>query len=80
VQLYTIASDGQGLLVIGGKGVARSSEDGGRTWGDARFEPTIEYGWIYDIAFLKAGQAVACGEEGALYRKPSGSHWTRIVY
>jgi photosystem II stability/assembly factor-like uncharacterized protein len=80
VQLYTIASDGQGLLVIGGKGVCWSSEDGGKTWGEARFEPTIEYGWIYDIEFPKAGQAMACGEEGVLYRKPSGSHWTRIDY
>ena len=80
VQLYTIASNGKGFLVIGGKGVCWSSEDGGRTWGDARFEPTIEYGWIYDVEFSKAGDATACGEEGVLYRKPSGSHWTKIDY
>jgi photosystem II stability/assembly factor-like uncharacterized protein len=80
VQLYTIASNGQGFLVIGGKGVCWSSEDGGRTWGDARFEPTVEYGWIYDIEFLKDGQAMACGEEGVLYRKPLGNPWTKIDY
>ena len=80
VQYYTIASKGQGVLVIGGKGVCRSSEDGGRTWGKSRFEPTIEYRWIYDIEFLKGGYAMACGEEGILYRKPPGSHWTGIDY
>jgi photosystem II stability/assembly factor-like uncharacterized protein len=80
VQLYTIASNGQGVVVIGGKGVFRSSKDGGMTWGDAKFEPTIEYGWIYDIEFLKDGNAVACGEEGILYRKTSGSHWKKVDY
>jgi photosystem II stability/assembly factor-like uncharacterized protein len=81
VQLFTIASNGQGVLVIGGKGVCRSSEDGGRTWGNARFRPTIQYGWIYDVEFLENGQGIACGDEGAVYRKPSsGGHWTGIEY
>jgi len=80
VQLYTIASNGQGFLVIGGTGVCWFTEDGGRTWGDAEFEPTIEYGWIYDIKAIAAGALVACGDEGVLYRKHSGSPWKRINY
>lgn len=80
VQLYTIASDGQGVLMISGKGVSWSSEDGGKTWGEARFEPTIEYDWIYDIEFSKGGYAMACGEEGMLYRRTSGGHWKRVDY
>jgi photosystem II stability/assembly factor-like uncharacterized protein len=80
VQLYTVASDGRGGLAIGGKGVCLASEDGGRTWGPARFEPTIEYAWIYDMEFSKHGFATACGDEGLLYRKPAGSHWTRIAH
>ena len=78
--LYTIASDGQGALVISGKGVSWSSGDGGKTWGEPRFEPTIEYGWIYDIEALGPGRFVACGDEGAIYRRLAGGRWTRVEY
>jgi photosystem II stability/assembly factor-like uncharacterized protein len=80
VQLYTIQSSGQEALVIAGRGVCRFSEDGGRTWGDADFEPTIEYGWIYDVQTLGPGQFAACGDEGVIYLKHSGSPWKRIDY
>lgn len=80
VQLYTIGSDGQGNLVLAGRGVCRHSGDGGRTWGDATFEPTIEYGWIYDVKAVAPGQFVACGDEGEIYRKTSGGPWKRIDY
>jgi photosystem II stability/assembly factor-like uncharacterized protein len=80
VQLYTIASSGKGVLVIAGNGTCLLSEDGGRTWRDSKFKPTIEYGWIYDVEALAPGRFTACGDEGAVYRKSSGSHWKRIDY
>ncbi len=80
VQLYTIESDGAGELVIAGKGVCVFSTDQGKTWHPARFEPTIEYGWIYGIAHLGPGRFVACGDEGAIYRKLVGSAWVRVDY
>jgi photosystem II stability/assembly factor-like uncharacterized protein len=80
VQLYTIASNGKGGLVIGGKGVCVYTADGGRSWRNATFDPTIEYGWIYDVQALSSEQLVACGDEGAIYRKPSGGNWQRVDY
>jgi len=80
VQLYTIASDGQGALMISGKGVSCRSGDGGKTWGEARFEPTIEYGWIYDVGALGPGRFVACGDEGAIYCRLAGGRWARVDY
>jgi photosystem II stability/assembly factor-like uncharacterized protein len=80
VQLYTIASSGKRGLVIGGKGVCLSSADGGGSWRDATFDPTIEYGWIYDVEPVREGQWMACGDEGAIHRKPSGGNWQRVDY
>ena len=80
VQLFTIASSGKGFLVIAGNGACLFSEDGGRTWRDSTFKPTIEYGWIYDVEALAPGQFTACGDEGAVYRKPSGGSWQRVGY
>ena len=66
--------------MICGRGVSWSSTDGGNTWGPAEFEPTIEYGWIYDVEPLAPGRFVACGDEGVVYRKAPGDHWKRINY
>lgn len=80
VQLYTITADRKGELVICGRGVSWASTDGGKTWGPAAFEPTIEYGWIYDVESIGPGRFVACGDEGVVYRKDPGDHWKRINY
>lgn len=80
VQLYTIESDGKGGLVIGGKGVCLFSADRGSTWKAETFEPTIEYGWLYDIQAGKGGLWVACGDEGAIYRKTPEGSWRRAAY
>jgi photosystem II stability/assembly factor-like uncharacterized protein len=80
VQLYSIASDGAGMIVIGGNGLCVFSPDAGVTWQPAKFEPTIEYGWIYGLCRQGPGQLVACGDEGVIYRKASEGNWTRIDY
>ena len=79
-QLFTVASDGAGMIAIGGNGLFVCSQDGGATWQPAVFEPTIEYGWLYDMTALGAGQFVACGDEGVIYSKLPGGSWKRIVY
>ncbi len=80
VQLYSIASDGAGMIAIGGNGLCVFSPDAGVTWQPAKFEPTIEYGWIYGMGGRGPGQVVACGDEGVIYRRPSGGNWKRIDY
>ncbi len=80
LQLFTIASDGAGMIAIGGKGLSVFSKDAGDTWQRADFEPTIEYGWIYDIEAIGAGRFAACGDEGVIYLRSPGSHWKRIDY
>jgi photosystem II stability/assembly factor-like uncharacterized protein len=78
--LYTITSVGSGGLVISGKGRCVASENGGKTWKDAEFEPSIGYSWLYDIRNAGQGLLVGCGDEGSIYRKPSGSGWQRVAY
>ena len=80
VQLYSIASDGAGTIAISGNGLCVLSTDGGVGWQPAKFEPTIEYGWIYDLEALGAGRFAACGDEGVIYLKPREGNWTRIDY
>jgi photosystem II stability/assembly factor-like uncharacterized protein len=80
VQLYSIASDRAGTMVIAGNGLCVISTDGGAEWQPAEFEPTIEYGWIYDLDALGPGRFAACGDEGVIYVKSPESNWTRIEY
>ncbi|MGW8320451.1 MAG: WD40/YVTN/BNR-like repeat-containing protein [Thermodesulfobacteriota bacterium] len=78
--LYTIARFGTGGLVIAGKGLCVVSKDGGKTWQNEDFEPTIDYSWLYDIEEAGPGLMVGCGDEGSIYQKPSGSAWKRVAY
>jgi len=80
VQLYSIASDGAGTIAISGNGLCVLSTDAGVSWQPAEFEPTIEYGWIYDLEPLGVGRFAACGDEGVIYQKPPEGNWTRIDY
>ena len=80
VQLYSIASDGAGTMAIAGNGLCVISTDDGVEWQPAEFEPTIEYGWIYDLESLGEGRFAACGDEGVIYRKLPEKNWTRIEY
>lgn len=80
VQLYSITSDGAGMITIGGNGLCVFSTDAGATWQPARFEPTIEYGWIYGMGGRGPGQVVACGDEGMIYRTGSEDNWKRTDY
>ncbi len=78
--LYTVARLGTGGLVIAGKGLCVVSENGGKAWQKATFEPTIEYSWLYDIGTAGKRLMVGCGDEGSIFRKPSGSAWQRVAY
>jgi photosystem II stability/assembly factor-like uncharacterized protein len=78
--LYTIDRIGTVGLVIAGKGVCVSSENGGKAWRKETFEPKIDYSWLYDIGNAGQGLMVGCGDEGSIYRKPSGSVWQRVAY
>jgi len=80
VPLYCISCDRASTLIVGGKGVCVNSADKGVTWQNARFEPTVEYSWIYHIARVGDSGFAACGDEGAIYRKTSGSIWQRVAY
>jgi len=78
--MYTIETAGPNGLLIAGKGLCVVSENGGKAWQKATFEPKIDYSWLYDIRHAGQGLLVGCGDEGSIYRKPSGSSWQRVAY
>jgi hypothetical protein len=78
--LYTVTWLETGGLVIAGKGLCVSSKNGGKAWRKEDFEPKIDYSWLYDIGRAGQGLMVGCGDEGSIYRKPSGSVWKRVPY
>jgi photosystem II stability/assembly factor-like uncharacterized protein len=80
IQLYSIASDGAGMMMIAGNGLCVYSPDAGVTWQPAKFEPAIEYGWIYGMDGQGPGRFVACGDEGVIYRKAPEGDWKRMHY
>jgi photosystem II stability/assembly factor-like uncharacterized protein len=78
-QLFGIATDGKGNIVIGGEGVFLSSSDNGATWEFPAFDPPLTYGWIYGVDNRGASGFVAVGWEGAIYLNASGT-WKRVNY
>jgi len=78
--LFTIAYDGVDSIIIGGKGACFFSRDQGHVWEKARFDPQIEYSWIYGIAPLSPLRFVAGGENGAIYHSKSPDLWQRARY
>lgn len=76
-QLFCIASDKKGTILIGGNGTFFSSSDRGETWQTPDFKPPITYGWIYGIASRASSGFVAVGWEGAIYLSNSTS-WLQV--
>jgi len=66
-QLFCIASDKAGTILIGGNGTFLSSANEGHSWKATPFTPPITYGWIYGIAPRTSSRFVAVGWEGAIY-------------
>ena len=77
-QLFGIASDRQGTLVIGGNGTLLISADGGESFHPIRIHPPITYGWVYGIAARGAGRFVAVGKQGWICHDDGRQHtWSR---
>ncbi len=78
-QLFCIASNKKGSIVIGGNRTFSSSSDNGQTWKSPEFKPPIQYDWIYGISRRGNSGFVAVGAGGAIYLNTS-TFWQRVVY
>jgi photosystem II stability/assembly factor-like uncharacterized protein len=65
--LFCIDGDKAGNLLIGGKGVFLVSFDNGQSWHSSKFEPSIDYSWIYNVTRRGNAGYVAVGVGGAIY-------------
>jgi photosystem II stability/assembly factor-like uncharacterized protein len=80
-QLFCVASNRAGTVLIGGNGTILISTDNGKTWKNPTFEPSIIYGWLYGLARRGPSEFVAVGWEGSIYLSDSKnplSSWHRI--
>ena len=80
-QLFCVASNRAGTVLIGGNGTFLISTDNGRSWKNPVFEPPIIYGWLYGLARRASSEFVAVGWDGSIYlnddRNPLSS-WRRV--
>jgi photosystem II stability/assembly factor-like uncharacterized protein len=80
-QLFCVASNRAGTVLIGGNGMVLISTDNGETWKNPTFEPPIVYGWLYDLAQRGSSEFVAVGWGGSIYlsdNKNPLSSWHRV--
>lgn len=81
VPLFSILANSQGRLVIGGRGVCAYSMNRGITWEQARYNPSIEYSWIYGMAEQDGGKKIySVGERGAIYVCDSPDNWRLVSH
>lgn len=81
--LYSVGSSKTGVIAIGGDGVFLWSGDGGATWKNPEFKPSIRYGWIYGLAPRGETDFAAVGLGGAVYLSDSNKtppSFSRIAY
>ncbi len=77
---FTIASDSEGTVLIGGNAVLLVSSDRGETFKVAEAEPEITYGWIGNIAPRGEDGFVAVGKQGWTYLTDNkGFSWQRAA-
>jgi photosystem II stability/assembly factor-like uncharacterized protein len=77
-QLFGIATDGKGTVIIGGSGLLIVSSDGGRSFCDPKINPPVKYGWMYGIAQRGTEGFVAVGSESWIYLSGNkGGSWLR---
>ncbi|MBW2369098.1 MAG: hypothetical protein JRH15_14570 [Deltaproteobacteria bacterium] len=79
-RFFTIAFDGNDTLVIGGVGANLYSDDRGGSWHKIHFDPSMDYGWLYNFVHKAESKFVAVGEAGAIYLSSSPGKWDRIYY
>ena len=80
-QLFCVASNQGGTVLIGGNGTFLITTDSGKTWKDPKFEPPIIYGWLYGITRRAPSEFVAVGWDGSIYLsdgKNPLSSWYRV--
>jgi photosystem II stability/assembly factor-like uncharacterized protein len=80
-QFFFIGSDKKDTLLIGGKGTFVLSTDKGKTWQLPKFNPSVKYGWIYDVAMRGSSGFVAVGWNGAIYLSSgdkASTSWDRV--
>jgi len=80
-QLFCVASNRAGTVLIGGNGTILISMDNGKTWKNPKFEPPIIYGWLYGLARRGPSEFVAVGWDGSIYLSDSKnplSSWHRV--
>jgi len=78
-QLFCVASNRAGMVLIGGNGTFLISTDNGKTWKNPKFEPPTIYGWFYGLTQRGHSGFIAVGWEGAIYLS-SSNVWERINY
>jgi photosystem II stability/assembly factor-like uncharacterized protein len=77
-QLFTVASNSAGTMVIGGAGTLMVSRDRGRTFFVPEIRPGITYGWIYGACRRGKAGFAAAGKEGAIYLSDAdGASWLK---
>jgi len=77
-QLFGVASDGKGTVIIGGTGMLVVSSDGGQSFSVPKIDPAVKYGWIYGIAPRGTEGFVAVGSESWIYLGDNkGEAWLR---
>ena len=76
--LFGIAWDGEHGVAAGDRGVIFVSQDGGRSWIDAK-RPKL-FNWLSSVAFASPTVVVVVGERGIVLRSEDGGEsWTAAV-
>jgi photosystem II stability/assembly factor-like uncharacterized protein len=78
-QLFSIASNRHGTLIVSGNASLLASNDGGNTFRACKPEPPITYGWLYGVCSRGTEGFVAVGREGWIYVSDGeGISWKRV--
>lgn len=76
--LFGIAWNGEHGVAAGDRGVIFVSQDGGRTWADAK-RPKL-FNWLAGVAFASPSEAIVVGERGVVLRsEDGGATWMAAV-
>ncbi len=76
---FCIAAPNPDTILVGGNGVFVFSQDTGKTWNNANFDPPIIYSWLYDIARVSPSKFVTVGREGDIYFG-TVDLWKKAIY
>jgi photosystem II stability/assembly factor-like uncharacterized protein len=78
-QLFTVAVDSNGTIVIGGNGALLMGHGNGDSFSVPEVRPPVTYGWIYGICLRGSSGFAAVGREGSVYLSDSdGALWMKV--